>query len=123
MTDSVKTPWPTELRLRPGGQILAVAFDNGERYELDAEYLRVESPSAEVQGHSPTQRQWPAGKKDVAIREINPVGNYAAKLVFSDGHSTGIYSWTELRRLGRERDKLWPEYLAELKKRGLRREP
>jgi len=122
MAEPNKAPWPTELRLKPGGNVLAVTYNNGESFELDAEYLRVESPSAEVQGHSPTQRQWVGGKKDVTIREIKPVGNYAARLVFSDGHATGIYSWSELLRLGRERETLWPAYLSKLAELGLKRE-
>ncbi len=98
------TPWPTELRLHKDRKTLTVAFDNGESFDLAAEYLRVRSPSAEVQGHSPAERKTVAGKKNVAILEVKPVGNYAVRLVFDDMHSTGIYSWDYLRELGRDRD-------------------
>jgi DUF971 family protein len=114
-------PWPTELRLRNGGQTLSVAFDNGESFELAAEYLRVRSPSAEVQGHSPDERKTVPGKRNVAILEVNPVGNYAVRLVFDDMHSTGIYSWDYLVELGRNRDRYWQDYLDELSAKGLTR--
>ena len=113
--------WPTELRLRKDRRPLAVSFDNGESFELDAEYLRVRSPSAEVQGHSPAERKTVAGKKNVAITEVQPVGNYAVRLVFDDLHSTGIYSWPYLRELGQRRDAYWREYLEELAAKGLSR--
>ena len=119
MTDA--SPWPTELRLHKDRRTLTVVFDNGERFDLPAEYLRVKSPSAEVQGHSPNERKTVAGKKDVAILEVNPIGNYAVRLVFDDMHSTGIYSWDYLRRLGRNRDAYWQEYLDELAAKGLAR--
>ena len=122
MADSSKAPWPTELRLKPGGKALVVTFNSGETFEFTAEFLRVESPSAEVQGHSREQRQWIGGKKDVAIREIKPVGNYAARLVFSDGHATGIFPWATLYRYGREHDTIWQAYLSGLAKLGLKRE-
>src|ERR1043166_7097545 len=93
--------WPTELRLAKGGQVLNVAYDSGEQFALDAEYLRVTSPSAEVQGHSPEERKVVPGKRNVAILEVNPVGNYAVRLMFDDMHSTGIYSWDYLAELGR----------------------
>ena len=115
--------WPTELRLRKDRRQLAVAFDDGESFELAAEYLRVRSPSAEVQGHSPDERKTVAGKRDVNILEVLPVGNYAVRLVFDDMHSTGIYSWSYLRELGRNRDAYWRDYLAELTAKGLTREP
>ena len=113
--------WPTELRLRKDRRNLAVRFDNGESFELAAEYLRVKSPSAEVQGHSPDERKTVAGKKDVAILEVQPVGNYAVRLVFDDLHSTGIYSWTYLRELGQRHDAYWQDYLDELSAKGLAR--
>ena len=113
---------PEEIRLRDHGRLLEITYGAGETYALSAEYLRVESPSAEVKGHSREQRQWIGGKKNVAIREIVPVGNYAARLVFDDGHATGIFPWTTLLRYGREHDRLWAEYVAELKKRGLSRD-
>jgi len=116
-------PWPTELRLRNGRKILSVVFDNGESFDLPAEYLRVRSPSAEVQGHSPAERRVVAGKRDVQILEVHPVGNYAVRLVFDDLHSTGIFSWDYLSELGRNREPYWREYLAELKDKNLTREP
>ena len=96
-----------------------VAFDNGESFELPAEYLRVRSPSAEVQGHSPAERRIVGGKRDVQILEVQPVGNYAVRLVFDDLHSTGIFSWDYLFELGRNREKYWREYLGELKEKKL----
>jgi DUF971 family protein len=116
-------PWPTEIKLRKDRTALEVAFDNGEAFEFPAEYLRVLSPSAEVQGHSPDQRKTVGGKKNVAILEVNPIGNYAVRLVFDDLHSTGIYSWDFLLQLGRNKDTLWRAYLDELAAKGLSREP
>jgi DUF971 family protein len=118
---SEKTPWPTEIRLRRDRRALTVAFDDGVAHELPAEMLRVLSPSAEVQGHSPEQRQTVPGKRDVSIAAVDPVGNYAVRLTFSDGHNTGLFSWTYLRHLGEERDSLWAGYLAELQAKGLSR--
>jgi DUF971 family protein len=115
-------PWPTELRLRKDRKALTVAFDSGETFDLSAEYLRVTSPSAEVQGHSPDERKTVAGKKDVGILEVHPIGNYAVRLVFDDLHSTGIYSWDYLLELGRERGRKWQDYLDELAGKGLSRE-
>lgn len=115
-------PWPTEIRLKKDRKTLAVAFDDGATFDLPAEYLRVLSPSAEVQGHSPEQRQTVGGKIDVAITAVDPVGNYAVRLTFSDGHNTGLYSWTYLRRLGAEQETLWAGYLADLKAKGMRRD-
>jgi DUF971 family protein len=119
MTD----PWPTELRLRKDRKALTVAFDSGETFELAAEYLRVRSPSAEVQGHSPSERRTMSGKQDVAILEVHPVGNYAVRLGFDDMHSTGIFSWEYLFELGQNREKYWREYLDELAEKGLSRAP
>jgi DUF971 family protein len=119
----MSTPWPTELRLHKDRQVLTVAFDNGERFDLAAEYLRVRSPSAEVQGHSPSERRTVAGKQDVQILELHPIGNYAVRLAFDDMHSTGIFSWEYLSELGRNRDKFWSDYLAELAEKGLSRAP
>jgi DUF971 family protein len=118
-----KRPWPSEIRLRKDRVALLVCFDDGADYELPAEMLRVLSPSAEVQGHSPEQRQTVPGKSDVAIAAVDPVGNYAVRLTFSDGHNTGIFSWTYLRKLGEDQDSLWRGYLADLKAKGLSREP
>jgi DUF971 family protein len=114
--------WPEELRLRDRGAVLTVSFDNGERHDLPAEYLRVESPSAEVKGHGAGQEVTVPGKRNVTITRIEPVGNYAVRLVFSDGHSTGLYSWDYLARLGRERERLWAAYLAHLEEQGLSRD-
>jgi len=116
-------PWPTEIRLGRNRTVLTVAFDNGESFELPAEHLRVRSPSAEVQGHSPDERKTVAGKKKVAILEVHPIGNYAVRLVFDDMHSTGIYSWDYLLELGRNRRGNWQDYLDELAAKGLSREP
>ena len=117
------TCWPTELRLRKDRKVLTVTFDSGERFDLAAEYLRVRSPSAEVQGHSPSERRTVAGKRDVHILELHPVGNYAVRLVFDDLHSTGIFSWDYLHELGSNRERYWREYLAELEERNLSRAP
>jgi DUF971 family protein len=115
------TPWPTELRLRKDRKVLAVVFDSGESFELAAEYLRVRSPSAEVQGHSPGERRTVSGKEQVQILELHPVGNYAVRLVFDDMHSTGIFSWDYLFELGQNREQYWREYLAELAEKNLSR--
>ena len=120
---SETTPWPTELRLNPAKTLLTVSFDNGERYELPAEYLRVKSPSAEVQGHSPDERKTVPGKKNVTVLEVHPIGNYAVRLVFDDMHSTGIYCWDYFLDLGRNHEKYWQAYLDELAVKGLSREP
>jgi DUF971 family protein len=112
MTEAAERPWPTELRLNPEKSLLTVSFDTGERFVLAAEYLRVESPSAEVKGHSPAQRQIVTGKESVKIAKIEPVGNYAVRLLFDDGHDTGIYSWDYLHELGREQKEKWAAYLA-----------
>ena len=114
--------WPTELRLRKDKAALAVVFDNGEAFEFPAEFLRVYSPSAEVQGHSPAERKTTGGKRNVTILEVQPVGNYAVRLVFDDMHSTGIFSWDYLARLGRDQGHMWRAYLDELAAKGLSRE-
>lgn len=116
-------PWPTEIRLAKDRRSLIVTFDNGERHELSAEFLRVVSPSAEVQGHSPAERKTVGGKRNVQILKVEPVGNYAVRLVFDDLHDTGIYSWAYLRALGREREVRWNRYLEELREKGLSRDP
>ena len=113
--------WPSELRLMEQGKLLRVSFEGGETFELPAEFLRVVSPSAEVQGHSPAQRTTVPGKSSVAVQKIEPVGNYAVRLVFDDGHSSGIYTWEYLREIGVGRESLWAQYLAELKAKGLSR--
>lgn len=116
-------PWPVEVRLSKDRRTLSVSFDNGETHALAAEYLRVFSPSAEVQGHSPEQRKLVPGKENVQVLRIEPVGNYAVKLHFDDMHDTGLYSWGYLSRLGREHGTLWPGYLEELADKGLSRTP
>jgi DUF971 family protein len=116
-------PWPTELRLSRDKRLLTVQFDDGSQFALPAEYLRVVSPSAEVQGHSPEQRQTVPGKRDVQILEVNPVGNYAVRLMFDDLHSTGIYGWDYLHEIGSEQAARWQAYLDELAAKGLSREP
>ncbi|CAN5273301.1 DUF971 domain-containing protein [soil metagenome] len=117
-----KTPWPTEIRLRKDRRSLGVAFDDGVTYELSAEMLRVLSPSAEVQGHSPEQRKLLGGKQDVSIAAVDPVGNYAVRLTFDDGHNTGLFSWTYLRQLCDERERRWSDYVNELAAKGMRRD-
>ncbi len=114
--------WPTELRLARDRRSLRIAFDDGSAFDLPAEYLRVTSPSAEVQGHSPAERKTVPGKRDVEIVAVEPVGNYAVKLVFDDGHDTGIYGWGYLHRLGAERPGKWQAYLDELAAKGLSRD-
>ena len=114
-------PWPLELRLDKSKAMLTVAFESGESFELPAEYLRVESPSAEVQGHSPSQKQIVGGKRNVKIAALEPVGNYAVRVLFDDGHDTGLYSWDYLYELGRDRDKRWSTYLQALRAKRLER--
>jgi len=121
MTDAAE--WPTELRLHKDRKTLTVSFGNGQSFDLPAEYLRVKSPSAEVQGHSPDERKTVPGKKNVMILEVQPVGNYAVRLVFDDLHSTGIFSWDYLHELGREYRRYWQDYLDELAQKNLSREP
>ncbi len=116
-------PWPTELRLGKDRKALTVTFDSGESFALDAEYLRVMSPSAEVQGHSADERKTVPGKSHVAILQVHPIGNYAVRLVFDDTHSTGIYSWDYLAELGRDHARKWQGYLDELASKGLSRDP
>jgi DUF971 family protein len=102
----------TEIKLRTRSRVLEVAFDDGTRHLLPFEYLRVYSPSAEVKGHGPGQEVLVTGKQDVGIRAVEPVGQYAVKLVFDDGHDTGLYTWKYLHELGRERADKWARYLA-----------
>ena len=123
MAAAPPSPWPTELRLAKDRKALTVTLDNGESFALEAEYLRVASPSAEVQGHSPDERKTVPGKRNVAILEVNPVGNYAVRLVFDDLHSTGIFSWDYLAELGRNRQRRWQDYIDELASKGLARDP
>jgi DUF971 family protein len=110
----VTDPWPEELRLRDGNRCLEIRFDTGEVHALDAEYLRVESPSAEVKGHGPGQEQLVWGKRNVTISRLEPVGTYAVRIIFSDGHGTGLFTWNYLAKLGREREATWAAYLEKL---------
>ncbi len=114
-------PWPTELKLDKDKRVLTVAFDDGQSFALPAELLRVLSPSAEVQGHSPEQRVTVAGKKSVGIVRLEPVGNYAVRIVFTDGHDTGLYVWEYLRELGEHKEERWQGYLADLAAKRLSR--
>jgi DUF971 family protein len=114
--------WPTELRLAKDKRSLRVAFDDGTAFDLPAEYLRVTSPSAEVQGHSPAERKTVPGKREVEIVGVEPVGNYAVKLIFDDMHDSGIYGWDYLYRLGAEQAEKWQAYLDELAAKGLSRD-
>ena len=114
--------WPTELRVSQDRQRLTVAFENGARYELSAEMLRVLSPSAEVQGHSPEQHVTVARKRNVKIKELRPVGNYAVRIGFDDFHDTGIYTWSYLRELGEKGDELFAAYEQELADKGMTRD-
>lgn len=117
MTDDTK-PWPTELRVRDKGDTLAITFDNGASFDLSAEYLRVESPSAEVKGHGPGQEVTVAGKVLIKILNVEPVGNYAVKITFTDQHSSGIYAWEYLHKLGAEHEEIWGNYLQKLENEG-----
>ncbi|MGH8211857.1 MAG: gamma-butyrobetaine hydroxylase-like domain-containing protein [Rhodanobacteraceae bacterium] len=115
-------PRPTNLILHRASHTLEIAFDTGERFNLTCEYLRVHSPSAEVQGHGPGQRVLVAGKRHVNIDAIEPVGNYGVLLRFSDGHATGIFSWSTLHDLGANLERNWKAYLEALESNGLKRE-
>jgi DUF971 family protein len=123
VSDPGTVHWPTEIRLKTAEKTLEIDFDDGARFRLPAEYLRVESPSAEVQGHGPGQKQLVHGRAHVGILGVEPVGNYAIRIRFDDLHDTGIFSWSYLHQLGREQDRRWRAYLAGLAERGLSREP
>lgn len=116
-------PACTELRLKRAEQVLEVAFDDGSRFALPAEYLRVQSPSAEVQGHGPGQKTTVPGRRHVGILSVEPVGNYAVRIAFDDLHDSGIFSWSYLRQLGAEQAERWAAYEAELAAQGLTRDP
>ena len=115
-------PNPTEITLHQLSRELEIAFDDGKRFNLSCEFLRVFSPSAEVRGHGEGQEVLQTGKRSVAITAVDPVGHYAIKLTFSDGHDSGIYSWDWLYRIGAERDVLWADYLARLERAGAGRD-
>jgi DUF971 family protein len=114
-------PWPSELKVDKDRRLLTIAFDDGADYALPAELLRVMSPSAEVQGHSPEERVTVPGKRAVRILRVEPVGNYAARIVFDDGHDTGLFTWAYLRELGENSEARWQDYLAELAAKRLTR--
>ncbi len=116
-------PTLTEIRLKQAERRLDVTFDDGTRFSLPAEYLRVESPSAEVQGHGPGQKVMVAGRRQVGIMRVEPVGHYAVRIVFDDLHDTGIYSWGYLHRLGVEQAERWAAYEHALAAKGLGRDP
>ena len=117
------TPAPLEIRVRRASRKLEVEFAGGIKFSYPAEYLRVESPSAEVQGHSPSERVWVPGKAEVGIQTVDPIGHYAIRILFDDGHETGIYTWEYLFQLGEEHDERWARYLGELAAKGLSRDP
>lgn len=116
-------PQPTEITLHAASRVLEIAFDDGQRFRLPFEFLRVYSPSAEVRGHGPGQEVLQVGKREVTIVQLEPVGYYAVQPTFSDGHNSGIYSWKYLYDLGVEYDRLWAEYLAQLEAAGASRDP
>ena len=114
---------PTEIRLQKKSRQIVIAFDDGNQFELSFEFLRVNSPSAEVKGHGPGQEVLQTGKEHVQVTAIEPVGHYAVRLVFDDGHDTGLYTWKYLYDLGAERDRIWQAYLDRLKAAGYARRP
>jgi DUF971 family protein len=116
------TPIPTDIRLHQQSRILELVYESGERFELTYEFLRVFTPSAEARGHGPGQEILQTGKRDVDIERIEPVGTYALRLVFNDGHDSGLYSWDLLYNLGQHRDELWQEYLKQIESCGLSRD-
>lgn len=115
--------WPTEIRLKSEEKVLEVDFDDGTSQRFPAEYLRVESPSAEVQGHSPSQKKTVPGRRHVGIMGLEPVGNYAVRIKFDDLHDTGIFSWQYLWELARDYDTRWANYLVALEREGMSRDP
>jgi DUF971 family protein len=120
---SPQTPIPTEIKLHQQSKYMEIAFNDGSRFQLPYEYLRVFSPSAEVRGHGPGQEVLQVGKKYVELKHIEPVGQYAVCLFFSDGHDTGIYSWDYLHDLGLNQDRYWQAYLTRMEAAGESREP
>lgn len=116
------TPIPTDIRLRQKSRILELVYPDGANYALSFEFLRVFTPSAEARGHGPGQETLQTGKREVAIEAVEPVGTYALRLVFSDGHDSGLYSWDLLYNLARHQDELWQDYLGLLEQQGLSRD-
>ncbi len=123
MTDPGGAPRPVEIRLVKAEKRLEIDFDDGAHFSYPAELLRVESPSAEVQGHGPSQKTIVAGRRHVGIMEVEPVGHYAVRIKFDDLHDTGLYSWDYLRHLGENQDALWRDYVAALEEKNLNRDP
>ena len=123
MSAQVRVPHPTEVKLHQASHVLEIAFDDGRTFRLPYEYLRVYSPSAEVRGHGPGQETLQVGKRDVTIQNVEPVGHYALRPTFSDGHDTGIYSWEYLHELGANHDEFWQRYLYRLNAAGASRDP
>jgi len=123
MNDFTTKHWPVELRLKKDEKRLEIDFDDGRSFSYPAELLRVESPSAEVQGHGPSQKQVVAGRLHVGILALEPVGNYAVRIKFDDLHDTGIFSWQYLRELGENQQRIWADYLRNMDARGLSRDP
>jgi DUF971 family protein len=119
--NSAPRPWPTELKVRRSEKTLTASFDDGSRFILPAEYLRVMTPSAEDRGHGSGPGRTVSGKHNVAIADLEAVGRYAVRIIFDDGHDTGLYTWEELYRLGRNQDRLWADHLARLEREGLPR--
>lgn len=117
------TPWPVEVRLKQAENLLEVSFDDNRRFCFTAEFLRVNSPSAEVKGHGPGQEVAVPGKRNVGISRLDPVGNYALRIHFDDGHDTGLFSWAYLHEIGLKQDALWAAYLQKLAAQGLSRDP
>lgn len=116
------TPIPSEIKLHQKSRYLEIAYENGERFSLDFEYLRVFTPSAEARGHAPGQETLQTGKRNVDVERIEPVGTYAVRLVYSDGHDSGLYSWDLLYNLGKHHEELWQQYLNQLDAQGLSRD-
>jgi DUF971 family protein len=117
------TQQPTEITLHQQSKLLEIAFEDGVRYRLPYEFLRVNSPSAEVRGHGPGQEVLQVGKKNIGVRNVEPVGSYAVKIEFDDGHDSGLYSWDYLYNLGKHQDELWKDYLQRMEEAGKSREP
>jgi DUF971 family protein len=111
-------PYPSSINLHQQSRVLEIEYDDGAKFELSCEYLRVYSPSADVKGHGPGQEVLQTGKENVNIKEIEPVGNYAIKLIFDDGHNTGLYTWEYLYELGEAKENYWSDYLKALKQAG-----
>ncbi len=116
-------PWPLEVRLKQADNVLEISFDDGNRFSFAAEFLRVNSPSAEVKGHGPGQEVIVPAKRAVRIVRLDPVGNYALRIHFDDGHDTGLYSWAYFHEIGLKQNDLWTEYLQKLAAKGLSRDP